>query len=171
MMKQSVSGLDSDATTQGDMASEIRLRELALEEKRIEGAQEQKRIDAEQEQRSELRNMELELKMIEKKRLEREAEAEQKRLERDAEYRREQMKLELEMKWLELEGASEKVKVLGMMRKPWDLAKGGMPSTVVRNTLGIRSVMFCRLCRLRFRNFLNFSIRSKSLPGAGRSQS
>ena len=36
MMKQSVSVLDSDATTQGDMASEIRLRALALEEKRIE---------------------------------------------------------------------------------------------------------------------------------------
>ena len=63
MMKQSVSGLDSDATTQGDMASEIRFRELALEERRIE---------AEQEQRSEMRKMELELKMIEEKRLERE---------------------------------------------------------------------------------------------------
>jgi len=43
MMKQSVSGLDSDATTQGDMACEIRFRELALEEKRIEAEQEQKR--------------------------------------------------------------------------------------------------------------------------------
>ena len=83
MMKQSVSGLYSDATTQGDMASEIRLRELALEEKRIEAAQEQKRIEAEQEQRRELGKMELELKMIEEKRLEREAEAEQKRLERE----------------------------------------------------------------------------------------
>ena len=37
MMKQSVSGLDSDATTQGDMASEIRFRELALEEIRERG--------------------------------------------------------------------------------------------------------------------------------------
>ena len=73
MMKQSVSGLDSDATTQGDMASEIRFRELALEERRIE---------AEQEPRREMRKMELESKMIEEKRLEREAEAEQKRLER-----------------------------------------------------------------------------------------
>ena len=96
MMKQSVSGLDSDATTQGDAASEIRFIELALEEKRIE---------AEQKQRRELRKMEFKLKMIEKKRLERETEAEQKRLERKAEYRREQMKLELEMKRLELEGA------------------------------------------------------------------
>ena len=33
----------SDATTQGDMASEIRFRELALEEKKIEAEQEQKR--------------------------------------------------------------------------------------------------------------------------------
>jgi len=74
MMKQSVSGLVSDATTQGDMASEIRFRELALEEKRIE---------AEQERRRELRKMELELKMIEEKRLEREAE--QMRLKREAE--------------------------------------------------------------------------------------
>ena len=65
MMKQNVSGLDSDATTQGDMASEIRFRELALEEKRIV---------AEQEQRRELRKMELELKMIEEKRLKRETE-------------------------------------------------------------------------------------------------
>ena len=40
MMKQSVSGLDSDATAQGDMASEIRFRELALEERRIEAEQE-----------------------------------------------------------------------------------------------------------------------------------
>ena len=63
MMKQSVSGLDSDATTQGDMASEIRFRELALEEKRIE---------AEQKQRRQLKKMELELKMIEEKKLERE---------------------------------------------------------------------------------------------------
>ena len=47
------------------MASEIRFRELALEEKRIE---------AEQERRRELRKMELKLKMIEEKRLEREAE-------------------------------------------------------------------------------------------------
>ena len=44
------------------MASEIRLRELALEEKRIEAAQEQRR---------ELRKMELELKMIEEKTRER----------------------------------------------------------------------------------------------------
>jgi len=85
MMKQSVSGLDSDATTQRDMASEIRFMELALEEKRIK---------AEQEQRRELRKMELKLKMIE-----------EKRLEREADYRREQMKLELEIKRLELEGA------------------------------------------------------------------
>ena len=63
MMKQSVSGLDSDPTTQGDMASEIRFRELALEEKRIE---------AEQKQRRQLKKMELELKMIEEKKLERE---------------------------------------------------------------------------------------------------
>ena len=56
------------------MASEIRFRELALEEKRIE---------AEQERRRELRKMELELKMIEEKRLEREAE--QMRLKREAE--------------------------------------------------------------------------------------
>ena len=61
------------------------------------------------------------------------------------------MKLELEMKRLELERArldgmsSEKVKVLGMMRRPLDLAKGGMASTIVRNTLVTRSVMFCRL--------------------------
>jgi len=96
MMKQSVSGLDSDATTQRDMVSEIRFMELALEEKRIK---------AEHEQRRELRKMELKLKMIEEKRLEREAEAEQKRLEREADYRREQMKLELEIKRLELEGA------------------------------------------------------------------
>ena len=57
MMKQSVSGLDSDATTQGDMASEIRFRQLALEEKRIEAAQQQKKIEAEQEQKRELRKM------------------------------------------------------------------------------------------------------------------
>jgi len=94
------------------MASEIRFRELALEEKRIEAAQEQKKIEAEQEQMRKLRKMELELKMIEGKRLEREAEqmrlereahAEQKMLEIEAEYRREQMKLELEMKRLESE--------------------------------------------------------------------
>jgi len=86
LIKQSVSGLGSDATTQGDMASEIRFRELALEEKRTE---------AEQEQRRELRKMELELelKMIEEKRLEREAE--QMRLER-----------ETEQKWLERQGQS-----------------------------------------------------------------
>jgi len=30
--------------------------------------------------------------------------------------------------------SSEKVKVLGMMRRPLDLARGGMASTVVRNT-------------------------------------
>jgi len=63
MMKQSVSGLDSDATTQGDMASVIRFRELALQERRIEAEQEQRRV---------MRKMELELKMIEEKRLERE---------------------------------------------------------------------------------------------------
>ena len=62
-MKQSVSGLDSDATTQGDMASVIRFRELALQERRIEAEQEQRRV---------MRKMELELKMIEEKRLERE---------------------------------------------------------------------------------------------------
>jgi len=65
MMKQSVSRLDANATTQGDIASVIRFRELALEEKRIE---------AEQEQRRELRKMELELKMKEEKRIERKAE-------------------------------------------------------------------------------------------------
>jgi len=59
MMKQSVSRLASDATTQGYMASEIRFMELALVEKRTE---------AEQEYRRELRKMELELKMIEEKR-------------------------------------------------------------------------------------------------------
>jgi len=58
--------------------------------------------------------------------------------------------------------SSEKMKVLGMMRRPLDLARGDMASTVVRNTSGTCSVMFCRLCRLRFRNFLNFPIRSKS---------
>ena len=65
MMKQSVSRLDANATTQGDIASVIRFRELALEEKRIE---------AEQEQRRERRKMELELKMKEEKRIERKAE-------------------------------------------------------------------------------------------------
>jgi len=106
MIKQSVSGLDSDATTQGDITSEIRFRELALKEKRIE---------AEQEQRRELRKMELELKTIE-----------EKRLKRQAEYHREQMKLELEIKRLELkrsragwyeqredEGAGHDVEALG----------------------------------------------------------
>ena len=58
LIKQSVSGLGSDATTQGDMASEIRFKELALEKRRIE---------AEQEQRREMRKMELKLKMIEEK--------------------------------------------------------------------------------------------------------
>jgi len=62
------------------LRSEIRFRELALKEKRIE---------AEQEQRRELRKMELELKTIE-----------EKRLKRQAEYHREQMKLELEIKRL-----------------------------------------------------------------------
>ena len=47
------------------LRSEIRFRELALKEKRIE---------AEQEQRRELRKMELELKTIEEKRLKRQAE-------------------------------------------------------------------------------------------------
>jgi len=36
MLKQSVSGLDSDGPTQGDMTGEIRLRELALEEKMMD---------------------------------------------------------------------------------------------------------------------------------------
>ena len=40
---RSIISLASDATTQGDMASEIRFRELALEEKKIEAEQEQKR--------------------------------------------------------------------------------------------------------------------------------
>jgi len=46
MLKQSVSGLDSDWPTQRDMTGEIRLRELALEEKRLDA--EQKKLDAEQ---------------------------------------------------------------------------------------------------------------------------
>ena len=107
MMKQSVSGLDSDATTQGDLASEIRFRELALEEKRIEAEQEQKR---------EMRKMELELKMIEEKRLDREAEAEQKRLEREAEQKRlereaEQMRLEREAEQKRLEREAEQMRL------------------------------------------------------------
>jgi len=177
MMKQSVSGLDSDATTQGDMASEIRLRELALEEKRIE---------AEQEQRRELRKMELELKMIEEKRLEREAEqmrlereaeqkrlereaeAEQKRLEREAEYRREQMKLELDMKRLELEGTRagwyEQREDEGAGYDEEALGPGERGHALDRRTKHFGDTLrhVCRLCRLRFRNFLNFSIRSKS---------
>jgi len=36
MLKQSVLGLDSDGPSQGDVAGEIRLRELALEEKRMD---------------------------------------------------------------------------------------------------------------------------------------
>ena len=48
MLKQSVSGLDSDGPTQGDMAGEIRLRELALEEKRMDADIKQRRLDAEQ---------------------------------------------------------------------------------------------------------------------------
>ena len=46
------------------------------------GALEERRIEAEQEQRREMRKMELELKMIEEKRLERDAE--QMRLDRQA---------------------------------------------------------------------------------------
>ena len=46
MLKQSVSGLDFDEPTQGDMAGEIRISELALEEKKLDA--EQKRMDAEQ---------------------------------------------------------------------------------------------------------------------------
>ena len=123
MLKQSVSGLDSDGPTQGDMAGEIRLRELALEEKRLDAEQrrmdvdaeqkkmdiEQKKIDAETkqkriaaeteqkkldaEQKREQMKMDLELKLMEERRLEREA---------AAEIQREQKKMELEMKKLEL---------------------------------------------------------------------
>jgi len=64
-------------------------------------ASEEKRIEAEQEQRRELRKMELELKMIEEKRLVREAEAKQKRLEREAEA--EQKRLEREDEQMRLE--------------------------------------------------------------------
>ena len=46
-------------------------------------ALEEKRIEAEREQKREMTKMELELKMIEEKRLDREAQAEQKRLERE----------------------------------------------------------------------------------------
>ena len=63
MLKQSVSGLDSDGPTQGDVAGEIRLRELALEEKRMD--MEQKKIDAELQMtmKREQMKMELELKV------------------------------------------------------------------------------------------------------------
>jgi len=60
------------------------------------GALEERRIETEQEQRREMRKMELELKMIEEKRLEREAEAEQKKLEREAEAEQKRLEREAE---------------------------------------------------------------------------
>ena len=96
MLKQSVSGLDSDGPTQGDMTGEIRLRELALEEKRLDAEQkrmdvEQKKIDADLQVKREQMKLELELKVMEERRFEREAEAQ-----------REQKKMEMEMRKLEL---------------------------------------------------------------------
>ena len=82
MLKQSVSGLDSDGPTQGDVAGEIRLRELALEEKKMDA-----------ELKREQMKMELEMKVMDERRLEREA---------AAEAQREQKKMEMEMRKLEL---------------------------------------------------------------------
>jgi len=73
------------------------------------------------------------------------------------------MKLELEMKRLELEGARagwyEQREGEGAGHDEEALGPGERGHGIDRRT---KHVMFCRLCRLRFRNFLNFSIRSKS---------
>ena len=162
--------IDKDRTT-GDPVTELRLREIELEEKRIEAGREirrleveNRRLDAEREAEQERRRMELEVE-AEKEREIRKLEAERERMKLEAEMEArmidmemKKMELEKEIKILELRGIQERdTENSGEVEERSGPAQGWYESLAGRTKrLGETLRHVCLPCPLKLQNFHSF---------------